>query len=729
MEGRPRTAFDYELYESVLDSSQCQMEMRVLASNPVVFARFLDAGLRIPRDIFSGSTTDYGNYWNCLAINELVEETPIEGKYCFVRIPVEQELYLPFNLSSSDVVRYTPSSFDSFVSGPQSFAVNRGAARSGSNSPIASLEYRFGVCIPKPCTTHDWISNILFNVSIFGFEFQEEFCRLPNDKPFVAADYVAITIFSFIGLITILSTGYDLHHTHILKRDPRQANIFLRMFSVYTNSRRLLTFSKNPNALDCMDGIRTISMMWVVIGHTYSAFNFQQNLIESLRWLTSAKAIWISTGLFTVDSFFMMAGLLLVYTSIGKMTGMILLRKLPSFYINRLLRMFPLLAALVLLEASVFHRVGDGPYWMTVASNTDKCRTFWWSTLLHIQNYLNPNDNCIQHSWYIAIDIQLHIISPLVLFWVLDKDNKRSAWTALTIGILVVLAGSTVVNFLLNMPSTNMTLSRLDEQASYMSNFYMNTLTRASPFFIGMFYGYILALWKGKEVRINKFVVALGWLLALTLIGLCFYMSFVIMELTWDNQIGDNLFNSYMRAAWAMGVGWIILACVKGYGGPINWFLSLDMWKLPARISFAMYLCHYPIQFVVTGMELTPTYFRVDAKFFEFLAVITLTFIVAYVMTVTIDAPFSVLTKILMGGGVPKRPRPKPQAEVIENGKEEHINGGTPINGVGVTANTVLPKRPKSKPQAEVIENGKEEHINGGTPINGVGGESAKTKF
>lgn len=62
-------------------------------------------------------------------------------------------------------------------------------------------------------------------------------------------------------------------------------------------------------------------------------------------------------------------------------------------------------------------------------------------------------------------------------------------------------------------------------------------------------------------------VVLIGWLLALTLIALCFYTSFIIMELDWDNQVGDNLFNSFMRAGWALGVGWIILACVKGYGG------------------------------------------------------------------------------------------------------------------------------------------------------------------
>ena len=69
-----------------------------------------------------------------------------------------------------------------------------------------------------------------------------------------------------------------------------------------------------------------------------------------------------------------------------------LLKRLHVFYLNRLLRMFPLLAALVLLEASAFHRVADGPYWENMARNVQRCRSNWWTTLLHVQNYVNPEE-------------------------------------------------------------------------------------------------------------------------------------------------------------------------------------------------------------------------------------------------------------------------------------------------------------------------------------------------
>ena len=43
--------------------------------------------------------------------------------------------------------------------------------------------------------------------------------------------------------------------------------------------------------------------------------------------------------------------------------------------------------------------------------------------------------------------------------------------------------------------------------------------------------------------------------------------------------------------------------------GPINWLLSLYMWKLPARLSYAMYLIHYPIINLADSSMVSTYYF------------------------------------------------------------------------------------------------------------------------
>ncbi|CAH2108553.1 unnamed protein product [Euphydryas editha] len=711
-ENTPKRLFNEELYNSVIDRDECRRQVDYLRRDPVLLAQFLEAGARLPRGFFEMNFADLGNYEQCLNIRSENGDIQIEGKYYLIRIPLEQEFRLPFNMPFNfNVTNRKAIRVKKFFNDIQEFTIRTDAEGSDSELPIQILAVDVAVCVPKPCTTQDWITNMLFNVSAFGFQYEELFARLPDDKPWAPADYVAIAIFSLLGFITILSTFYDVNHIVIQKRDPKKANIYLRSFSVYSNTRRLLTFTPNANALNCLDGIRSISMMWVIIGHTFQMHTLNSNLSVLLQWLISGDAVWITTGPYTVDSFFLMAGILLTYTTVGKMTGIQFIKRLHLFYLNRLLRMFPLLASIVLLEASVFHRVSDGPYWETVANNVQNCRSFWWTTLLHVQNFVNPDHICIVHSWYIAIDIQLYIVSPIILYWVLGK-SKTAAWLALIGGLLAILTAGTVWNFIKNMPSISASIPRYDEQTFYLQNYYYLPWTRGAPFFLGMIVGYALYLNKGKKIHLNMGFVLTSWVISLGLIASTFYASYATMQLDWDNQTADNFINSFMRLIWCIGLSWIIFACVKGYGGPINWLLTLSVWKLPARISFAMYLYHYPITFIVAGSQLATVHFSVGARIYEFMALFSLAFLLAFFMTVVVDAPFSVLIKILMEGGQ-RRDRGRRPAQNGVNSKP----GPIPEKNIEDLERTVITTLEKNNPiSVQHLEENSASHDKNGIP-------------
>ncbi|GBP20435.1 O-acyltransferase like protein [Eumeta japonica] len=328
------------------------------------------------------------------------------------------------------------------------------------------------------------------------------------------------------------------------------------------------------------------------------------------------------------------------------------LKNIPLFYLHRYLRIFPLLAAAILLQASLPHRIADGPEWDSVAWDTQNCRDNWWLTLLHVQNYFAEGRTCIGQTWYLAVDMQLYWISPLILVWLCaprEGNGHRTGWCAVTLGLLTSLLATSIYCFLNNFPVNSMV--RPEDGDWYMDYYYINTLTRAPPFFVGMLYGYALHLRRGKTIVLPKVFVTLMWTATTILMGFSVYIHYPTLTVNYDNQLLDNFINSYMRATWAIALGWMIFACVHGYGGPINWFLSLQMWKLPARLSYAMYLLHFAPMLTMNSMRVSPIYFTEWDTIFRCFGDLVLSFLLAFALTLAVDSPFSTLQKLFFERG------------------------------------------------------------------------------
>jgi peptidoglycan/LPS O-acetylase OafA/YrhL len=70
----------------------------------------------------------------------------------------------------------------------------------------------------------------------------------------------------------------------------------------------------------------------------------------------------------------------------------------------------------------------------------------------------------------------------------------------------------------------------------------------------------------------------------------------------------DTLFYGLYRPLWCFSLAWLIYSCYHGYGGPVNWFLSLPVFQIGARLSYCMYLLHAVIQMYWVGLIRTPFY-------------------------------------------------------------------------------------------------------------------------
>jgi peptidoglycan/LPS O-acetylase OafA/YrhL len=116
----------------------------------------------------------------------------------------------------------------------------------------------------------------------------------------------------------------------------------------------------------------------------------------------------------SVDTFLLVGGLVTVYTYL-KATSKGVKFNLFLYYLHRYLRLTPALAVMSLIHLYLINHFGNGPLWKIIdLTLVQPCREAWWSTFLYITNYVQRGD-CLPQSWYLSIDMQLFILSPIVL--------------------------------------------------------------------------------------------------------------------------------------------------------------------------------------------------------------------------------------------------------------------------------------------------------------------------
>jgi hypothetical protein len=156
---------------------------------------------------------------------------------------------------------------------------------------LMELRKSYGVCVPKGCTIED-LRNLSNSIeeefqSPAHFHFVEEYCDGGEKPPFSAAAIVAIFVFSAFAVIVVCSTLYDVFcYQRLAEKSP---NLFVA-FSVLTNTQRLLSTQTTESTLGCLNGMRVISMMWIIIAHGYqfAFFTPEVNAVHII-WVKSPK--------------------------------------------------------------------------------------------------------------------------------------------------------------------------------------------------------------------------------------------------------------------------------------------------------------------------------------------------------------------------------------------------------------------------------------------------------
>lgn len=402
----------------------------------------------------------------------------------------------------------------------------------------------------------------------------------------------------------ILSTVYDIR----AKRKSEKPNKLFIAFSAYTNGQKLfdVTPSKSSSSIDCLNGIRALALMWIIFGHRMDNQTIfpiaNPEIITEMSY--QIYSIIFTSSLFAVDTFLVLGSVLLTWSMLSALDNKRM--NLPRMILHRYLRYTPVLAAMMLYYISLNRHFIDGPITELNDIFINNCLKYWWSTLLHVQNYVNVNEMCLPHSWYLSADFQLFLISPFFIYFAW-KYGRKFIWTFPTIATLgsVYLLVATLIF------EIQTTVRKEGNFGDFFTILYYPTHTRLAPWFIGMNTGYILYKYKNQKIEISKTLNAILWILALSvLIAVLVSIKLFALPMEEVSLVSNAIYFALHRVAWSLGLAWIIFACHNiGSGSFIRWFLSLPEWQVLARMGLSIYLVHVVYQLVTMMNQKQPIFF------------------------------------------------------------------------------------------------------------------------
>ncbi|XP_046461507.1 nose resistant to fluoxetine protein 6-like [Daphnia pulex] len=673
-------------------SQQClqdsQYYVHNLYANQSLWAlQMQESSAKLPPGLFGSRNIHAdGLFDECLA----VRAPGFDGQYCsvyFQPVAVDQSEILP------------PRSFNENHEGRRNFVTIfqlLGLLGSDRVEPKVSVAdastYIYPsttFCLPSSCSAADLGqavaeligSYVIANYSIVTVT-DEQYCFKENNDPptFDGATITVIVVLSLVGIFVLMATIHEAWRMYRgtdfdAKQDGKLLSA-LHCFSILNNGRKILsmkvTASSSNDNFGCIHGIRFFSTCWVVIGHTFgiaaAKIMNRKAVTEDFRTLGMQT---IGNASVSVDTFFLMSGLLVSFLLLRELDRNKGKFNVGLYYLHRYLRLTIVYAFILGFIATLIVYFGIGPNWYDVNKYSNACRLAWWRQFLYINNLfpLNADYACMGQTWYLAVDMQLFIFSPLFIYPLWRWRKWGLVWLA---AVALICQGVIFFIYARDDLSPTLWVTRADDLATtadYYDHYYVKPWTRAPVYLVGIWAGWFLHVTKQSQGRLAKPLVVLGWILSAA-VGLAIVYGLApYVDPSKVPEVSSLLKMTYgplHRTAWAFVITWIIFACSRGYGGIVNRLLS---WKgfLPlGRVTYCVYLIHYDFLVAYYSAMRKRFYYTLFEQFTVCFGLLVMTFGIAFLVSVTLEASFLNLEKLIFSSKSKSKPREEITAPPVD---------------------------------------------------------------
>lgn len=163
-----------------------------------------------------------------------------------------------------------------------------------------------------------------------------------------------------------------------LSKDP---NKLLSAFSLYTNGKKLFDLTPSSTLFNSLNGIRSISALWIVFLH-------RNSFILKNKSLNNAQLNLVHVGYNVVDTFFVIGGLLQTISLLKALNGKRL--NIPRVICKRYLRYTPAVIGSSFIQIILPQLFTSSEILARIIQNREIYSKKFWTFPLHIQNYTRP---------------------------------------------------------------------------------------------------------------------------------------------------------------------------------------------------------------------------------------------------------------------------------------------------------------------------------------------------
>ena len=651
--------------------------------------QYIDASSKIPSGIFEGHFQWVGEYTECVEriepMHNPVTQTYFKGKYFTVTVATNGTGFLPHRIVAprGNEIKMGVCLPDSYTAEDTKCALNMAFTFLESLNQTASILKPLKLRVSKVYTdegeefdggaiTALVISGIIVVFILAGtvtdlvLSYMEKETTLIRSGEGSKRDATETdnepTVFETeepSGLLEHNRTGRMTERWNIVKQSIFRV---MRAFSFIKNVQKLLNTSTAKGSLACLNGMRVLSMWWIILGHVYL---YCQAVLDN-PWaalpVTSRFTFQvIGNATFSVDTFFFLSGLLVAYLALREVKEKGKLNWI-HYFLHRFWRLTPLYSFVLMVYTTLCIHMFGGPFSSMSKSpearkSYEICKEYWWTNLIYINNfapnYGSLNGMCMGWTWYLAIDMQCYVLlAPLFIFLLSHRKRSfRLAGIGYALGLVVLcigLRGGLIGYFGLTsyatQPTRNLGNTFIEKGAMYQ-----RTYTRMSVYMVGMLTGYICHA-TNCRVKLRKLFVLLGRCISIAVglavvYGLYHYSKNIGAKMT---ITASGFYHSLARTLWSLCLAWIVIACMSGYGGLVNDILSWSVWAPLGRLTFGAYLVHPIVIGFYYFNLLTPLHFTDLTMIYMYIANVVMSYMVAFVVSIAVEAPMMQLEKLIV---------------------------------------------------------------------------------